>query len=146
VVDLQSLLLPRHAQHIVLIHFPIALFMAGAAFDAAAEWRKQAALAAVARYNLAVAAFSTPLVVVSGLLAWQFQLEGQRLKGELLLHLLFGILSSALICLVWWIHFRAGRKPERTLPAYRLPLEFFTAVVVAVTGHLGGIISGLIPR
>lgn len=144
--DLQSLVLPRHAQHIVLIHFPIALFLVGVAFDLAAQWRKQEVLAIVARYNLSVAAFSTLPAIATGLLAWQFQLEGQRLKGELLLHLLFGILASILIWLVWWLHFRAGQKPGRTLPAYRLPLEFFTAVVVAVTGHLGGIISGLIPR
>jgi len=27
--DLKTALLPRHAQHVVLIHFPLALFIAG---------------------------------------------------------------------------------------------------------------------
>lgn len=62
-------------------------------------------LAEVAYYNLLVAAFSTIPVIATGLLAWHFQLEGQRLKGTLLLHLVLGTLGSALIWLVWSFHF-----------------------------------------
>src|SRR2546430_13444305 len=43
-------------------------------------------------------------------LAWQWQLEGQQLKGTLLLHLVFGIASGTLICVVWLIHWTARRK------------------------------------
>jgi uncharacterized membrane protein len=31
--DLKAALLAKHAQHVVLIHFPIALFIAGVTFD-----------------------------------------------------------------------------------------------------------------
>jgi uncharacterized membrane protein len=140
--DLKSVLLARHAQHVVLIHFPIALFLASVAFDFAAQWRRSAVFAAVAYYNLTVAAFSSVPVVATGLMAWHWQLEGQKLKGTLLLHLLLGLASTALIWLVWWIHFR-GRKPERTLSLYRLPLEAAAAAVVALTAHLGGFLSGV---
>lgn len=140
--DLKSALLARHAQHVVLIHFPIALFLAGVAFDFAAQWRRNATLSAVAYYNLTVAAIFSLPVVASGLAAWQWQLEGQRLKGTLLLHLILGISSSLLICLVWWLHFHA-RKPERTLSKGRLPLEGLAAAVVALTAHLGGFLSGV---
>jgi uncharacterized membrane protein len=140
--DLKSVLLARHAQHVVLIHFPIALFLASVAFDFAAQWRRSAVFAAVAYYNLTVAAFSSVPVVATGLMAWHWQLEGQKLKGTLLLHLLLGLASTALIWLVWWIHFR-GRKPERTLSRYRLPLEALAAGVVALTAHLGGFLSGV---
>jgi uncharacterized membrane protein len=34
--NFREALLAKHAQHVVLIHFPIALFMAGGAFDFAA--------------------------------------------------------------------------------------------------------------
>ena len=81
-------------------------------------------------------------VVATGLMAWHWQLEGQRLKGTLLLHLLLGLASTVLIWLVWWLHFR-GRKPERALSAYRLPLEALAAAVVALTAHLGGFLSGV---
>jgi hypothetical protein len=75
-------------------------------------------------------------------MAWHWQLEGQKIKGTLLLHLLLGLASTALIWLVWWLHFR-GRKQERTLPMYRLPLEIAAAGVVALTAHLGGFLSGV---
>ena len=98
--------------------------------------------ASVAYYNLTIAAISSVPVVATGLMAWRWQLEGQKLKGTLLLHLLLGLASSALIWLVWWLHFR-GRKPERTLSQYRLPLEALAAAVVALTAHLGGFLSGV---
>jgi hypothetical protein len=44
--------------------------------------------------------------IVTGLLAWQWQYGGKRLLGNLRLHLLLGLVSSAMIWLVWWLHFR----------------------------------------
>ncbi len=140
--DLKSILLARHAQHVVLIHFPIALFLVSVAFDFAAQRWSNAAFGAAAYYNLTVAAFASVPVVATGLMAWHWQLEGQKLKGILLLHLLLGLCSTGLIWLVWWIHFRS-RKPERTLPIYRLPLEIAASGVVALTAHLGGFLSGV---
>ena len=140
--DLKAVLLARHAQHVVLIHFPIALFLVSVAFDFLAQWWRKAAFAAAAYYNLTVAAFASIPAVATGLMAWHWQLEGQKIKGTLLLHLLLGLASTALIWLVWWLHFR-GRKPERTLPIYRLPLEIVAAGVVALTAHLGGFLSGV---
>jgi len=140
--DLKSVLLARHAQHVVLIHFPIALFLVSVAFDFAAQWKRSAVLAAVSYYNLTVAALSSIPVVVTGLMAWRWQLEGQKLKGTLLLHLVLGLASTVLIWLVWWLHLR-GRKPERTLSSYRFPLEVLAVAVVALTGHLGGFLSGV---
>ena len=140
--DLKSVLLARHAQHVVLIHFPIALFLVSVACDFIAQWKRAAVFATVAYFNLTVAAFSSVPVVATGLMAWRWQLEGQKLKGTLLLHLMLGLASTALIWLVWWLHFR-GRKPERALPLYRLPLEALAAAVVALTAHLGGFLSGV---
>jgi uncharacterized membrane protein len=140
--DLKSVLLARHAQHVVLIHFPIALFLVSVAFDCAAQLWPKAEFASVAYYNLTVAAISSLPVVATGLMAWHWQLEGQKLKGTLLLHLVMGLASTASIWLIWLVHFR-GRKPERTLPTYRLPLEILAAGVVALTAHLGGFLSGV---
>jgi uncharacterized membrane protein len=140
--DLKTALLAKHAQHVVLIHFPIALFITAVAFDLMGQWTKQRGLAAAAYYNLLVAAISTLPVVATGLLAWQFQLEGQKLKGTLLLHLVLGCVSSAMIWLVWWIHFHARRRTVG-LPSYRLAIEFLTLGLVALTGHLGGFLSGV---
>jgi uncharacterized membrane protein len=141
--DMKTVLLAKHAQHVVLIHFPIALFIIGVLFDFLAQWRKQLLLAAAAYYNLLVAAIATIPVVVTGILAWQWELEGQKLKGILLMHLVMGCMSSVLIWVVWFIHRRARRKHEEVLPGYRLPIEAVAVVIVALTGHLGGFLSGV---
>jgi uncharacterized membrane protein len=141
--DLRAVLFAKHAQHVVLIHFPIALFIIGVLFDFLAQWKKQHLLAAVAYYNLLVAAISTIPVVVTGILAWQLELEGQKLKGILLMHLVMGCISSVLIWLVWFIHRETRGKQGNVLPGYRLPIEAVAAGFVAVTGHLGGFLSGV---
>ena len=140
--DPRAALLAKHAQHVVLIHFPIALFISAVIFDFIAQWTKRRALADVAYYNLLAAATSTLPVLATGILAWQFQLEGQKLKGLLLLHLLFGIASSVLIWLVWWLHFRA-RSRAYALQNFRLAIELVAVALVALTGHLGGFLSGV---
>jgi uncharacterized membrane protein len=140
--DLKAALLAKHAQHVVLIHFPIALFITAAGFDLVAQWTKRRGIADAAYYNLFVAAISTLPVLATGILAWQFQLEGQKLKGTLLLHLVLACVSSVMIWLVWWVHLRARRRAE-ALPTYRLALEILGVGIIALTGHLGGFLSGV---
>lgn len=141
--DIKSVVFAKHAQHVVLIHFPIALFIVGVIFDFLAQWRKRSLLAAAAYYNFLVAALTTIPVLITGILAWQWQLEGQRLKGVLLMHLVSGWASSLLIWIVWLIHLRTQRKQGALLPGYRLPIEAAAVALVMVTGHLGGFLSGV---
>ncbi len=140
--DLKTALLAKHAQHVVLIHFPIALFITAVVFDLIAQWTKVRGLAQAAYYNLLAAAISTVPVLATGLLAWQFQLEGKKLKGVLLLHLVLACVATVMIWMVWWVHFRARRRTVY-LPNYRLALEVLAVAVVALTGHLGGFLSGV---
>jgi len=140
--DPRTVLLAKHAQHVVLIHFPIALFIAAVAFDLVSHWTKREAFAEAAYFNLLAAAISVPAVLITGLLAWHFQLEGQKLKGVLFLHLVLACTSSALIVLVWWLHFRMRRR-GRSLSSYRFPVEVLAVAAVALTAHLGGFLSGV---
>lgn len=140
--DPKTVLLAKHAQHLVLVHFPIALFITAVAFDVAAQWTKRTSMADAAYYNLLVAALSTLPVLATGMLAWQLQLEGQTFEGVLLLHLIFGFVSSGMIWLVWWVHVRARRRTEIP-PRYCLAIEFLGVGIVALTGHLGGFLSGV---
>ena len=136
--DIRTVLLAKHAQHVVLIHFPIPLFTAAVAFDFIGLWTKSRTLVAAAYFNLLLAALSAVPVVATGLVAWQWALEGQKLKGILLLHLVLGCISSVLIWFVFWIHLRVRRHPEESLPKYRLPIEALAVLLVGFTGHLGG--------
>ena len=142
-LDFKTVLLAKHAQHVVLIHFPIALFISAVAFDLISQWTKRQGFAVAAYYNLVAAAISTFPVLATGILAWQFQLEGQKLKGILLLHLVLACVSSVMIWLVWWVHCRARRRTAYP-PNYRFILELLAVGIVALTGHLGGVLSGVI--
>jgi len=81
--------------------------------------------------------------LITGILAWQWQLEGQRLKGILLMHLILGCASSLLVWIVFLIHLRARRSHGGLLPGYRMPVEAVTVAFVTLTGHLQGFLSGV---
>jgi len=141
--DLRQMMMEKHAQHVVLIHFPIALFIAGVGLDLVAQWTKRQSLGFAAYTNLLLAAVMVLPAVATGLVAWQWALEGHRVRGILRLHMVFGFASTALILVVWWIHFRARRVAGGVLPNYRLVLEIVGVVLLAMTGHLGGFLSGV---
>ncbi|HTQ95156.1 MAG TPA: DUF2231 domain-containing protein [Candidatus Acidoferrum sp.] len=140
--DPRTALLAKHAQHVALIHFPIALFIVGVIFDALGAWTKRELFASAAFLNLSAAAFTVPFAVFTGILAWQLQLEGERLKGILLYHLLAALVSAVIILASWWVHFRA-RRGGIGLGAWRFSFEFMGIGMVALTGHLGGFLSGV---
>ena len=141
--DIKTALLAKHAQHVVLIHFPIALFMVSFVFDLLALWRDNRQLAIAAYYNLLAAAIATLPAVATGLLAWQWLYGGRKLRGNLQLHLVLALVSSAMIWLLCWLRIRQQRKPGRRLtPAY-LAMELIAVAVITLTGHLGGILSGV---
>src|SRR5215471_12231367 len=120
--DVKAALLAGHAQHPVIVHFPIALFIASAMFDVLAMWRKQPALAVVAYFNLVGAAITVPLAIATGLGAWQWQLEGARLKGNLELHLICGLTSAGLILVLCFMRLRLRARGES-------PRGFYLAVM-----------------
>ena len=140
-LDPKSVLLAKHAQHVVMIHFPIALYVAGVGFDLAGTWWKRRAFAEAAYCNLTAAVWSTLPALATGLLAWRFQLEGQALKGTLLLHVILACVASATIGLAWWMHRRARRRGE-SLPTLAVIVELAGVGLVTLTGHLGGFLSG----
>jgi len=140
--DLKAALLAGHAQHPVIIHFPIALFITSAVFELLAVWRKQPLFATVAYYNLLGAALTLPLAIATGLGAWRWQLEGATLKGNLRLHLVFALTTAAIIIALYWKRFRLRSKGQQPGVAY-FALMTFGLLMITLTGHLGGILSGV---
>jgi len=141
--DWRTVLLAKHAQHVALIHFPIALFIAAVALDLLGVWTKREDLATAGYINLSLAALSVFPAILTGLVAWQWQLEGHRPKGVLLWHLLAASCSAVIIWASWWIQYRARRGQGRSAPGWRVVLELAGVLVVALTGHLGGFLSGV---
>ena len=135
---LQYTLLAKHAQHIVLVHFPIALVCVALLFDLMELRRRDGNWAKAAYYNLSIAAAATIPVVITGLLAWRWQLEGAPITGSLRLHVILGLTSATLIVITWW---NARRSSSR---GQRIAMEALTVMTVTATAHLGGIVAGLV--
>jgi len=108
-------------------------------FEVFGKWRANAALLSASYYNQLAAAIASLPVIATGILAWQFQLEGARIKGNLLLHLVFGSLSSVLM----WIVVLLYRRSDTIGMRARYAVQFLTAIVISITGHLGGFVSGV---
>ena len=140
--DLRAALLAPHAQHPVIVHFPIALFIASAVFEILGIWRKQSIFATVAYFNLVGAALSLPFTIVSGLAAWHWQLEDATLKGNLRLHLVFALTTSAIILLLCWKRSHLRTKGEAPRATY-FALMTLGLLAITLTGHLGGFLSGV---
>jgi uncharacterized membrane protein len=141
--DVRTVFMAKHAQHVVLIHFPIALFLTGVLFDLLSRGKRSSHLAVAAYLNISVAAVTVFPVVGTGLLAWQFVLEGKKLKGLLLWHLIAASFAAVLVIASWLVHWRTRRAEPTLLPAYRIPVELLGVAALAVTGHLGGFLSGV---
>ena len=140
--DLKAAILAPHAQHPVIVHFPIALFISSAVFEILAVWRKQPAFASVAYFNLLAAAVTIPFTIASGLAAWRWQLEGAALKGNLGMHLGFAVATATTILLLFERRFRLRTRGESPRAGY-FALMALGLVLITITGHLGGIVSGV---
>jgi len=141
--DLRTILLAKHAQHVVLIHFPIALFTIGVLFDLLSRGKQDSHLATAAYLNLSIAAVAVLPTYATGVLAWRFALAGAGLTGVVLLHFVAASCTVLLVLLSWWMHWRARKSEPLRLPRYRIPIELLGVAVIMLTGHLGGFLSGV---
>jgi len=141
--DLKSVILAKHAQHVALVHFPIALIVVGVLFDLLSLRKQSLALLRAAYYTVLTAAISAVPTIATGLLAWQLQFEGKGPKGNLKLHMILAIASSAMIWLVCWLHIKEQRKPQFNSPIIRLAVELVAVALTMLTGHVGGFVSGV---
>jgi uncharacterized membrane protein len=141
--DIRTVLLAKHAQHVVLIHFPIALFITGVGLDLLSRGNCQSRWASAAYVNLSLAAAMVIPAVLTGVLAWQLALEGKKLKGLLLYHVVVASIAAAVVIASWWMHWRSRKGGTLVLPRLRIPVELFGVAVVGLTAHLGGYLTGV---
>lgn len=141
--DLRTVLLAKHAQHVVLIHFPIALFITGVGLDLLSRGKRESQLASAAYLNISIAAAMVIPTVLTGIAAWQFALDGKRLKGLLLYHIVAACIATMLVIFSWWVHWRSRKSGSPVLLKLRIPVELIGVAVIGVTAHLGGFLTGV---
>ncbi len=142
--DIKAALFAKNAQHPVLVHFPIALFMISLLFDVLGAWKKNPALRTTATYNLIAAAFGGLFAVTTGIIAWQWQYGGAELKGNLRLHLILGVVTTGLLFVLWTVRSQQMKRPNVTAGRVYFVLSLIALVLIALTGHIGGILSGVV--
>jgi len=129
--DASSSMIPAHAFHPAVVHFPIALFLFAVVLEFLGIRRKSEALGIAAAWNLGGAMLSMAAVVPTGVGAW---LIGQhKLEGTMLIHLLMGV--SSLILMGATLGFR--KKLGYEAKVY-WTLLLVTAIVISLTGYFGG--------
>jgi len=141
--DLRTVLLAKHAQHVVLIHFPIALFITGVGLDLLSRGKRESQLAGAAYLNISIAAAMVIPTVLTGIAAWQFALDGEKLKGLLLFHIVTACMAATLVIASWWVHWRSRKSESRIIPRLRIPVELLGLVAIGLTAHLGGFLTGV---
>jgi uncharacterized membrane protein len=134
-------LIPTNAMHPAVVHFPIALFIAGIFLDILGLVRKNKTLLTAGWYNLLMAAVTAFGGIASGLLAyWLLKLP---LKGIVRTHLILAIVCTVIMWIL--IALRAGRH-EQMSKTMRIAYYCIAAVgvlLIAYTGHIGGdIVAG----
>jgi uncharacterized membrane protein len=73
--DWKTAILAKHSQHVVLIHLPLALYISAVVFGLIDRTTNRRRFANAAYYNISVAAISPFPALVTGILAWHFQLR-----------------------------------------------------------------------
>ncbi|SRR6266404_2398035 len=141
--DLKTVILAKHAQHVALVHFPIALIFVSVLFDLLSLRKQSLALLRAAYYTVIVAAISAVPTIATGILAWQLQFEGKGPKGNLKLHMILALSASVMIWLVCWLHIKEQRRPGLNSPGLRRVMGVVAVALTMLTGHLGGFVSGV---
>jgi hypothetical protein len=83
-----------------------------------------------------------PFAIATGLGAWHWQLEGATIKGNLRLHMICALTSALLILFLSWMRSRLRAKSRAPSIAY-WAVTLIALLMITLTGHLGGILSGV---
>jgi uncharacterized membrane protein len=140
--DPRSFLLAKHAQHVVLIHFPIALFMTGVGLDLLSGGKRHSQFASAAYLNLCVAAVDCTAGGHHGACWPGSSLLMARAQGVVAMACRRGLDCRAIgDCILVGA---LASAPIRTIaPRYRMPVELLGVAFIALTAHVGGFLSGV---
>lgn len=123
-------IVPKHSLHPAVVHFPIALFLFGAALEFAGWRRKLATLREAGWYCVLFGTLSTLLTIPTGFMA--FFRNGFQWQGAALIHLVLALSATLLMTMtVFW-----RKKMMHESYAY-FALLALSALLVGAAGHFG---------
>ena len=133
--------IPKNGFHPAIVHFPIALFLAGIALDLAGYIKKSKTLLYAGWYNLVLAAISAVCAILTGILALMYSHapigggNGLSLIGQ---HMLLAIVAAFLMWIM--VSLRVHRHEEMGTGSRTLYFLLAAACILLISyaGHLGG--------
>jgi uncharacterized membrane protein len=129
-------LIPKNAFHPAIVHFPIALFMAGLFLDALGMWKKHNTLLLAGWYNLVLGAVSTLASLASGLAA--MTIMHLPFKGLIFNHLVLACIGTAIMWGMVALRYKRHDKMSTGLRAVYYVLAVTGCILIAYSAHLGG--------
>jgi uncharacterized membrane protein len=132
----QKPLIPKNAYHPAIVHFPIALFIAGLMLDLVGMLRKDRKFLIAGWYNLVIAAVSSFAAIATGLTA-MFVMR-LPFKGLILNHLLLAIAGTMIMWIL--VALRVHRHETMSKPLRILYYVVAAAglILISYSAHLGG--------
>ncbi len=129
-------IVPKNFFHPAIVHFPIALFIAGLFLDFLG-WRKnQKSMLLAGWYNLVLAAVSAIGSIGSGLIA-MFRMH-LPFKGLIFTHLLLACLASVLMWILVGVRVHRHEKMSTASRGIYYVIAACTLILIAYSAHLGG--------
>ncbi len=133
-------MLPKSAHHPAIVHFPIALFIAGLLLDFLGLVRKDKTLLHAGWYNIVLASITSLAAVVTGLGA--MVMMKFPLRGNVQQHLIFTLLATVIM---WTLVFMRVHRHEKMNVTMRIIYYILAAAgmfILSWAGHVGGVVAG----
>lgn len=128
--------IPKNAFHPAIVHFPIALFIAGLILDALGMFKNDKTLLLAGWYNLIFAALSAFGGIGSGVMAMVF--KGYPIAGKVQTHLILAVISTLLM---WGMVAMRVHRHEKMEVGHRVLYYLLAATaffLISWAGHVGG--------
>ena len=133
----QNPLLPKNAFHPAIVHFPIALFIAGLFLDFLGMWKKHKTMLLAGYYNLVLGAISTLVSIISGVTA-MLRMHLPFGSGVIFQHLLLACIGTVIMWLMLALRFNRHDKMSTPLRVTYYVLAVIGVILIAYSAHLGG--------
>ena len=121
--------------HMLVVHFPIAMFIGALGVELFGLWRRNRDYERAAQIMLVVGAIGAVVAAVLGWFAGGFYLTDRN--TILMIHRWLGTAIAAVGLLLLYLSATARRAPDRPRTAYWVGLGAIT-IAIAVQGYLGG--------
>jgi uncharacterized membrane protein len=129
-------LVPKNFFHPAIVHFPIALLIAGVLLDLIGYLKKKPALLLAGWYNLVLAAVTSLGAICSGVIA--MALMKLPYKGLIFNHLKLAILAAVMMWIMFALRVHRHENMKTGARVVYYVLASVALVAIAVAGHLGG--------